>query len=382
MTFSVLIIGSGLAGYNLAREYRKLNKTDPLLIVTADDGAFYSKPMLSNALAKQKQPAELIMADATKMATDLHAEIISVQRVTTLLPALNQIKLDNGDTLAYRQCVLAIGASQRRMPVAAEVQQRIYHVNDLQDYVRLRQAIAGKQRVAILGAGLIGCEFANDLSTAGYQVEVIGQSVYPLGRLVPEPVGLALQQALTQMGVRWHLQTTLAQVHLNDNGVSMQLTNGTVIDADIILSAIGLQPNGELAKQAGIKTQRGIVVDRYLRSSVNNIFALGDCAEVEGMVLPYVTPLMQGTRALAKTLNGEATAVIYPPMPILIKTPACPIVVSSPPHGSQGEWQIEQRHDGIIALFRAGNAVLGFALSGSAVNERPKLIQLVPPVLN
>jgi len=382
MASTLLIIGSGLAGYNLAREYRKLNKTDPVLIVTADDGAYYSKPMLSNALAKHKQPAELVMASATKMAADLNAEILTGQRVTELVPAADQVKLATGNTLEYQQCVLAIGASPLTVPIAGNAQQRIYHVNDLQDYARFRQAITGKQRIAIVGPGLIGCEFANDLAVAGYQVEVIGPDTQPLGRLVPVPIGHAVQQALAQLGVRWHLQTTLVQAQTNNNGVSLQLANGTVVEADVILSAIGLQPNGALAKQAGLKTQRGIVVDRQLRSSVANVYALGDCAEVDGLVLPYVLPLMQGTRALAKTLNGEATAVSYPPMPVLIKTPACPVVVSPPPPGSQGEWQVEYRSDGIKAVFSTGDSVLGFALSGGAVNERTTLIQLVPPVLN
>ncbi len=382
MAASLLIIGSGLAGYNLAREFRKLNKTAPLLMVSADDGAFYSKPMLSNALAKQKQPAELVMADAKKMAAELNAEILTGHHVTELLPAANKVKLANGNTLEYRQCVLAVGAAPAQLPVSGDAQQQIYVVNDLQDYAKFRQAIAGKQRIAIVGTGLIGCEFANDLAAAGYHVDVIGPGSQPLGRLVPAAIGHAVQQGLAQLGVRWHLQTTLIQANNNAAGASLHLDNGTLLEVDVVLSAIGLQPNCELAKQAGINTRRGIVVDRYLRSSVNNIYALGDCAEVEGMVLPYVLPLMQGTRALAKTLNGDATPVSYPPMPVLIKTPACPVVVSPPPAGSKGEWQVEQVQDGIKALFRDGDAVLGFALSGNAVNERTTLIQLVPPVLN
>lgn len=382
MASLLLIIGSGLAGYNLAREFRKINKTDPLCIVTADDGAFYSKPMLSNAFAKQKQPAELVMADAQKMAAELNAEIRTGQRVTELIPAANKVKLANGNTLEYRQCVLAVGASPVQLQISGDSQPQIYVVNDLQDYSLFRQAIAGKQRIAIIGTGLIGCEFANDLAAAGYQVDVIGPSQQPLGRLVPAAIGTAVQRALTKSGVQWHLQTSVIQAQQTAAGMKLHLDNGDIIDADVVLSAIGLQPNAELARQAGIHTQRGIVVDRFLRSSVSNIFALGDCAEVAGMVLPYVLPLMQGTRALAKTLNGDATPLSYPPMPVLIKTPACPVVVSPPPAGSDGEWQIEHLQDGIKAVFRAGDAVLGFALSGNAVNERTRLIQLIPPVLN
>lgn len=97
------------------------------------------------------------------------------------------------------------------------------------------------------------------------------------------------------------------------------LANGQTLLADVVLSAIGLQPNIDLAKQAGVTTSRGILTNSLLETNQTDIYAIGDCAEVNGTLLPYVMPIMQQARALAKTLNGETTQVHYPAMPVAVK---------------------------------------------------------------
>lgn len=382
MSTGVVIIGTGLAGYNLAREFRKLDPQTPLTLITADDGAFYSKPMLSNALIKQKTPAELIMQDSARMGHELNATILTHRHVTALQLAAHLLQLENGETLAYSQCVLAVGAHPVPINMEGDAVGAILQVNDLQDYARFRAAIHGKKQIAILGPGLIGCEFANDLISAGYHVDVIGPGAHPLDRLVPAQVGEAVRSALAQLGVTWHLQCKAIAAHYGDQGININLSNGEVVNAEVVLSAIGLQPNLTLAKQAGMATQRGIVVDRYLRTSVADVYAVGDCAEVEGHVLPYVLPLMQGVRALAKTLSGTPTAVSYPPMPVQTKTPACLVVAVPPPIKSSGQWQYDVTPEGIIAQCLAENKLQGFALTGKAVEQKHLYTKQLPNVLN
>lgn len=378
----VVIIGTGLAGYNLAREFRKLDPQASLTLITADDGAFYSKPMLSNAFAKQKTPDALIMQDSTRMASDLNATILTRRRVIALQPVHQTLQLDNGETLAYDQCVLAIGAHPIPVKLEGDAVNDILHINDLQDYARFRQQVSGKKHIAILGPGLIGCEFANDLVNAGFEVTVIGPSAHPLDRLVPDVIGNAVQTALTQLGVTWHLQCKAVAAERDGEQIRIALSDGETVQADVVLSAIGLQPNLDLAKQAAINTQRGIVVDHFLRTNMKNIYAVGDCAEVQGHVLPFVLPLMQGVRALAKTLSGTPTAVSYPPMPVQTKTPACLVVAIAPPANVTGEWQYDMTTDGIIAQFRNGATLLGFALTGKATEQKHIYTKQLPNLLN
>lgn len=378
----IIIIGSGLAAYNLAKEYRKLDSDTPLLFITADDGCFYSKPMLSNALEKGKSAAELVMGDSGKMAGDLNAQVMNFTRVEGIDTASHCINTSQGETLAYSKLILALGATPITPPMAGDGAELIYTVNSLSDYAEFREAITDKKHIAIIGPGLIGCEFANDLISTGYQVTVIGPDKAPISTLLPEEVGRKLQQVLGDKGVNWQLETTCREVNRTANGFTLTLENGATITADVVLSAIGLRPETQLAREAGLKVNRGIVVDRQLATSQSDIYALGDCAEVEGLVLPYVMPLMQQARALAKTLGGQPTEVSYPAMPVAIKTTACPLVVSPPPVGQDGDWQIETVGDGIKAIYiSADGNITGFALVGEAVAEKQSLTKVLPAVM-
>jgi len=131
-----------------------------------------------------------------------------------------------------------------------------------------------------------------------------------------------------------------------------------------------------------LQVNRGVVVDRQLRTSHANIYALGDCAEVDGLNLLYVMPLMTCARALAQTLAGNAVAVGYGPMPITVKTPICPLVVSPVPRGQQGDWTFAGTGADIKALCHDSNGqLLGYALTGTAVSEKLALNRQLPPLL-
>jgi rubredoxin-NAD+ reductase len=213
-------------------------------------------------------------------------------------------------------------------------------------------------------------------------VHVIDLATQPLGRLLPPASGAFMQRKLEAAGIVFHLGTTTQLVERDGEGFRMTLANGVTLAADVVLSAVGLRPRNALAEAAGIKVNRGIVVNAGLQTSDEHVYALGDCAEVEGRVLPFVMPIMQAARALAPTLAGNPAQVRYPAMPVVVKTPACPTVVSPPDMGAQGEWQVEEVDDGVRALFRSAEGkLLGFALLGSVTVEKNVLAAQLPPVM-
>jgi len=378
---SIVIIGTGMAGYNLAREIRKSDTEVALVLVTADGGNAYPKPALSNALIQGKQPQQIISADAATMAERLNAVIHTRTRVQSIDTANRQVITDQGN-ISYDRLVLATGARPIRLPFKGDAADEVLSVNDLEEYSLFREKIEQARRVAIIGPGLIGCEFANDLIVSGRQVEVIGPDPYPISTLLPEAAGKALQDGLAAAGVRWHLGTVVEEINRNEAGYRLRLTSGDSVMADAILSAIGLKPDLTLAQSIGLETNRGIVTDRSLQTSQPDIYALGDCVEVAGLNLPFVMPLMNAARALAKTLTGTPTSLSYPAMPVSIKTPAHPIVVSPPAHGAEGDWEIEQDDSGVRALFRSPrDQLLGFTLTGSYASEKGQWTKQLPPVL-
>lgn len=379
---NLVIIGSGMAAYTLAREYRKLEKDRVLYLITADDGCSYSKPTLSNALAKKQRPSSIAMASAEKMAQTLAAEIQPHTRVTAIDTANKKLQLDNGKTLAYGQLVLALGAEAIPASLEGNAAERVMSVNSLADYSRFHEALEQAHHVSVIGPGLIGCEFANDLAGAGKNVTVIGPGEAPLGRLLPSEAAQDLKQALTGLGVEWRLGALTQSLESKNGGLLLGLNQGEPITTDLVISAIGLKPSTSLAKKTGLSVARGIVVDRRLQTSEKDVYAIGDCAEVAGLVLPFVLPIMYCARALAQTLVNKPTEVSYPAMPVVIKTPACPIVVSPPPRNGEGQWQLKQARSGVHAEFRDRQShLLGFALTAEAIQMKQTLTQELPPIL-
>ncbi|RFU48425.1 NAD(P)/FAD-dependent oxidoreductase [Paraburkholderia sp. DHOC27] len=376
----VVIIGTGLAGYTVARELRKLDSTVPIVLLTQDDGAFYSKPMLSNALAMKKEAHALASFDATAMAAQLRAEIRVHRQVERILPAEHGVVVD-GEPLRYSKLVLATGADVRRLNVEGDAQ--ILSINDLNDYTRFRDALTGCQSVAILGAGLIGCEFANDLIAAGFAVLLIDPAPTPLARLLPPSAGEVFANALSGSGVSLYLGRSVSRAERQPKGYRLTLSGGEQIHADLLVSAVGLVPRTALAAQAGLKIEHGIWTDAACRTSVEDIYALGDCAALQGKLQPYVLPIMHAARALARTLSGEPTKVAFPVMPVTVKTPAAPAVVVSP--DAAGEWSLEPVAAAGTYAARAvchhaddGRAI-GFALVGAAIEGKAALLKEMAP---
>ena len=379
---AIVIIGTGLAGYTAAREFRKLDPSTPLHLISRDDGSFYSKPILSNALALKKAPAQIALNTAADMERQLAATVSPHSTVTAIDTTARHIRVAD-ETISYAKLVLAVGADPVRLPLAGDAAEGVLSVNDLSDYARFRAALDGKRRLVILGAGLIGCEFANDLRLGGYEVNVVDLAPQPLGRLLPPQAAGFLRAALEAAGVRFHFGTSVQSVTRVAPGVAVTLADGTPLEADLVLSAIGLRPRIDLARATGLTVNRGIVTDAFLQSSARDVYALGDCAEVAGFNLPFVMPIMQAARALAKTLHGTPTPVSYPAMPVVVKTPACPTVVCPPPPGIEGKWDERVAADGVRALLHDGAGTLrGFALVGAATKDKQALTKDIPPLLN
>jgi rubredoxin-NAD+ reductase len=370
----IVVIGSGLAGYTVIRELRKLDASVPVTLVTSDAGDFYAKPALSNALAQGKSAAQLVTTPAEVMATQLGIHLLNHAAVQGINTATRTIGTTRGE-LRYAKLVLALGADPIRLDLGGDAAEAVMAVNDLSDYAAFRERLEQARHVAILGAGLIGCEFANDLAAAGYRVTVIAPSAQPLANLLPEAAGQAVSQGLAEVGVYWVFgHRAQAVSHRPRGGLEVTLDDGSTIEADLVLSAVGLRPRTELARMAGIAVNRGIVVDAHLQTSTPEVYAIGDCAEIEGQVLPYVQPIMHAAKSLAKTLAGEATAVAFPPMPVVVKTPACPVATQPVPPEMEGIWHCEQTTDGLRMVCAAPDSrLIGFALTGKRTAERTAL---------
>jgi rubredoxin---NAD+ reductase len=369
----IVVLGSGLAGYTLVRELRKLDRDVAISLISQDSGDYYSKPMLSNALSQGKVPESLVITAAAEMARQLNVTLLHHTEAFGIRRDNKEVQTSAG-VIEYDRLVLALGADPIRLPLQGDAADAVVSVNDLADYAKFRGALASAKEVAIIGAGLIGCEFANDLAAAGYAVNVIDPAAYPLSGLMPEQAGKQLLAPLARLGVTWRFGAAVQAADRSATGYALTLTDGTTVAADLVLSAVGLRPRIELARKAGLAVNRGIVVDAQLRSSDADIFALGDCAEIEGRVLPYVLPIMHAARALAQVLTGKDARVEFPAMPVVVKTPAHPVAVLPIERNAMGEWKILAEGQGIkMGFFAAQNQLRGFVLTGAYAGERSEM---------
>ena len=387
----ITIIGSGMAGYTVAREFRKLDKTTPLLIITGDDGGFYAKPMLSNAFAQNKQAAQLVSQNAAQMAEQINATILQHTSVSQI-DSINKTLSTSAGEFGYEKLVIAVGAQPIRLPIAGNAASKVFSVNNVTDYAQLRDGINSinnhgeKTRITILGAGLIGCEFADDLAGAGHLITLVDPNSLPLAALAPKPISLALQNALEQRGIQMKLGTTASSIDVdqeNSQGFQVTLANGEVHPADLVLSAVGLRADLRLAQAAKLDTERGILVDTTGMTSAKDIYALGDCAQYTNPedgsrpVLPYIAPIMTAARAIARSLTGEITQIELKPAPVIVKTPSCPIALIAPaPHiAQQGRWEYEQNAGvNICRFYDTDNAMKGFAITPQDAKLRSALL--------
>ncbi|MGE5650210.1 FAD-dependent oxidoreductase [Noviherbaspirillum sp. UKPF54] len=379
----LIIIGTGLAGYTVARELRKLGNTTPIILMTADDGGFYSKPMLSNAFAQDKEARQLVTQSAAQMAAQLGATILTRTRVGHLDAAGKTVTAGNA-TFEYDRLVLALGAQPIRLALGGDAAHQVVSVNHVDDYALLRSRIAAlgrPARVAILGAGLIGCEFADDLAGAGHQVTLVDPNTLPLSALAAPSLSRGLHAALSARGVAFRCGTTAAGVDQVSAALRVSLADGTSIDADLVLSAVGLRPDLALAQAAGLKTARGIVVDTYGQTSAPGIYALGDCAEYSdahgSRVMPYIAPLMTAARAIARTIHGQPTHIDLKPAPVVVKTPSYPLALLPPPLPAVtgGEWHTTQNGSSAICRFYDRQGImLGFGVAPQDASVRLQLL--------
>ena len=388
----LLIIGAGLAGWQTVREFRKLDTTTPITLVTADAGDFYAKPTLSNAFGQKRGPAQLVTTPAATIAQTLNVTLLSHTQVTAIDTATQTVHTSTGP-LGYRDLVLATGAQPIRVPLSGAAADQVLSVNSLADFGVFHQrltALGDGARVAIMGAGLIGCEFANDLAGAGYAVAVVDPADRPLAALLPPTASAQLQAALTGLAVQWHLGTTVQAVEPQAGALSLTLANGQTIAADIVLSAIGLRADTTLAQAAGIACERGITVNRQLHTSAPHVWALGDGAQYAsaaspgaptGRTLPYVMPSMAAAKVLAANLCGTEAALEFAAMPVAIKTPALPIVAHPPAPGYLGAWVEQTLGEWWFAPADAPERAHGFVLTGPHTSKRMALVkQMVPAV--
>ncbi|MEZ8035460.1 NADH:flavorubredoxin reductase NorW [Vibrio crassostreae] len=379
---NIVIVGGGFAALQTIKMVRKLDQDIAITMITADSGVEYSKPNLSHAFSQEQTPETLTVHNAQQLAEQYNVVIKTKALVSEIDIEQQYIRVD-GQPIHYTKLVLATGATPFIPPAKGLKRSSTITLNSLEEFEKHKAQIDDAQRVTVIGGGLIGVELAFDLQTAGKDVTIIEPASYLLNSLVPPFVSLELERELTKAGVTVETDSAVCRATYLPDGVRLQTTSSRLIRTDIVIAAAGLRPNIALATQAGIVVNKGIVVDETMRTSAENVYAIGDCAETEGRVMAYLQPAILSANVLAKQLTigkgelkvGEANLSL-PHIITKVKTPSYPIQLAGRNIHTAQSWETRFDPKGIVAKgFNEDNQLVGFIVTGEHIKAAFPLLK-------
>ena len=273
-----VIVGASLAGAKAAQGLREAGFDGRVVLIGEESSLPYARPELSKGyLLGGKAMADLLVHPAEFYA-ELDIEVRSATTVTGLDPATSQVQLSGGESLAYDRLLLTTGAAPRRLEVPGMDLPGVVSLRTVADADALLEQIPKAGRVVVVGAGWIGCEVAACARMLGAQVTMLTPDAFPLVRVLGPELGAVFADLHTEHGVDLRVGTGVEAVVGTDRAHGVRTTDGETIAGDLIVIGVGAAPRDELAQQAGLAVDNGILVDEFLTTSDPRIYAAGDVA--------------------------------------------------------------------------------------------------------
>jgi len=273
-----VIVGASLAGAKAAETLRTEGFDGRVVLIGEETERPYERPMLSKEYLRREKPAAKLYVHDEGFYADNDIELLTGIRVASIDTAAHQVTLRGGDRMPYSRLLLSTGAAPRRLKVPGADLPGVQYLREMADSDALGAAITAASRVVVVGAGWIGSEVAASARQLGAQVAIVAPGAVPLERVLGAEVGSVYRDLHAAHGVDLHLSTQVEAI-VGDGGASgVRSTDGTVIEGDLVVVGIGASPRDELARDAGLAVDNGIVVDEFLRTSDADVFAAGDVA--------------------------------------------------------------------------------------------------------
>jgi 3-phenylpropionate/trans-cinnamate dioxygenase ferredoxin reductase subunit len=275
---AIVIVGAGHAGGRMAEALRAAGVAAPIHLVGEEAYPPYERPPLSKDLLTGKVAVESTFIQPAAFWAEHGITLHLGARASAIDRAAKQVRLADGATLDYATLVLATGGRPRRLALPGSDSPRLRYLRDIEDTKALRGLLAPGKRLTVVGAGVIGLEVAASARTLGAAVTVLELAPAPLGRVVERAVGDWFLALHLKNGVDMRMGASLREIRDTEAGAVLALTDGTTVEADVIVAGIGIQPNSELAEAAGLAVADGVVTDAHGRTADPAIFAIGDVA--------------------------------------------------------------------------------------------------------
>ena len=280
-----LIVGAGLAAGNCARHLREQGAGGDILMVGREPDPPYNRPPLTKTYVRGEESREDIMFRPAEWYAEQQVDLLTRTSVTALDVAARTAKLSNKDEVRFAKALLATGSNVRILRAEGAQLDGIHYLRTIGNADALREELESAARVALIGGSYIGTELSASFTKLGKQCELIMLEAVTLERFYGPEVGRFFQDTLTSHGVRVHGSQELARFEGSGDRVERVVTrSGLTIDCDFVVIGAGVTPDVALAQRAGLETNTGVLVDRFLESSAPGVFAAGDIAEYDSVV--------------------------------------------------------------------------------------------------
>lgn len=300
----LVMVGNGMAGVRTIEHMLKLAPdTYEITIFGAEPYPNYNRIMLSSVLAGGADMQEIVIND-WDWYKENRIQLYAGDAVKKVDTANRYVVSESGRQVPYDVLILATGSNPFMLPLSGANKEGVIGFRDINDCNLMIEASKKYRKAAVIGGGLLGLEAARGLLHLGMDVSVIHINSYLMERQLDEPAAKLLQKELEAQGMKFLMQKQTTGITGGRRAEGLEFADGSEVSADLIVMAVGIKPNIELAKSSGIEVGRGIIVNDYLETNIPGIYAVGECAEHRGIAYGLVAPLYEQGNVLAKRLAG------------------------------------------------------------------------------
>lgn len=307
MKRKLVMIGNGMAGVRCMEEILKRNREAFDITIVGDEPyPNYNRIMLSHVLQGKTGIKDININD-WKWYEDNDITLFTGEKVTEIDPEEKEIKTDKGSAISYDELIIATGSSAFILPVNGSELEGVIGFRTIQDTEFMIETADRYQKAVVIGGGLLGLEAARGLMDRGMEVEVVHLMPSLMEQQLDAPAAKMLKKDLEAQGMKFLMEKQTTEIYGNERVEGVKFSDGTSVECDLVVMAVGIRPNIQLAKHAGLDVNRGIIVDDHMQTSIPSIYAVGECAEHNGITYGLVAPLYEQGTALAAYLTGAKT---------------------------------------------------------------------------
>lgn len=307
-SLKVVIVGNGVAGVTAARIIKDRNQEACVSLYTEETYQYYPRPRLYDVLSGEAEARDVyLFSEAWYKKKGIDIQLNS--RTSSINTDQKELLLENGSRISYDKLLMANGGHSFVPPIKGVEKNGVFTLRTIEDALRIKEFTKKTTKVIVIGGGLLGSEFAYSLKKLGQQVDIV--EMFP--RLLPrqlDPDGATiLKNRIESYGINIILGAKTLEILGNKTVSGILLDNGATISADLVLISAGVRPNTGLARESGIKVNRGVVVDEHLKTSAENVYAVGDVAEFNGIVYGIIPAAMEQATVAAANILGDENSV-------------------------------------------------------------------------